>query len=233
MATHAANEANSGGVAVITKQHIKNASDDLQSTALALYETARWSELKVDVSGRKKPLTIASFYGISRCATTDKKYRVDEELVSDAITTTIEAGDALYLLCWDFNVNPKDSQAVASAINSGLVVDIGHERASNWTEDDSGESTQIVENTYHKDGLAEGRTGKGSTRIDTILANPTAASAIKYFRLRWDLIDEAHVPLQVEMDFDALNEDEVVQKTAGTIKCDVEPEDIDCDIGKV
>ena len=75
--------------------------------------------------------------------------------------------------------------------------------------------------------------GKGATRIDTILANPVAASAISSFKPRWDLIEEAHVPLQVELDVGTLNDNEIVQKTAGTVKCTIELEDIDCDIGMV
>ena len=51
--------------------------------------------------------------------------------------------------------------------------------------------------------------------------------------MRWDLIEEAHVPLQIEMNIAALNDNEVVQKTVGIVKCDIDPEDIDCDIGEV
>ena len=166
--THAANEANSGGVAIITQEHLRTISDDLAAQLPALHETARWTELKVPVRGRTKYLTIASFYGISGSSSNDRKYRANEELLSDAIKRAIEAGDAPYLLCGDFNVDPRDSQAIAAAVNSGLLVDIGHEWATTWTENEDGEVAKQPENTLHREGPTEGLKGKGATRIDTI-----------------------------------------------------------------
>ena len=130
-------------------------------------------------------------------------------------------------------MDPKDSQAVAAAVNSGLLVDIGHEWATTWIEEEDGEVTKQPENTYHRNGPTEGLRGKGATRIDTILASPTAANAVASFKPRWDLVEEAHVPLQIEVDTDILNENEVVQKTAGTVACTIEPEDIECDTEEV
>ena len=39
--------------------------------------------------------------------------------------------------------------------------------------------------------------------------------------------------MQIEVNIGTLNIDEVIQKTAGTVKCTIEPKDIDCDIGMV
>ena len=52
--------------------------------------------------------------------------------------------------------------------------------------------------------------------------------------MRWHLrgmylIEEAHVTLQTEVDMDILNENEVVQRTAGTVRCTVVPDEVDCD----
>ena len=162
-----------------------------------------------------------------------EKHRANEELLSDAIKRAVEAGDAPYLLCGDFNVDPRDSQAVAAAVNSSLLVDIGHEWATTWVEDENGEVAKQPENTYHRDGPTEGLRGKGATRIDTILASPTAANAIASFKPRWDLVEEAHVPLEIEVDIDTLNDNEVVQKTVGTVNCTIELADTDCDTGEV
>ena len=71
--THAANEANSGGVAILVKEHLKTISDDLVAHTPPLYETARWTELKVPMNGRTKFLTIANFYGISGSSSNAKK----------------------------------------------------------------------------------------------------------------------------------------------------------------
>ena len=96
--THAANEANSGGVAILTREHLRTIRDDLAAQSPTLHETTRWTELKVPVDGRTRFLTIASFYGISGSSSNDKKYKANEELLSDAIKRAIEAGDAPYLL---------------------------------------------------------------------------------------------------------------------------------------
>ena len=189
--------------------------------------------MKVLVSGRTKFLIVANFYGIFGSSSYDKKCRANKELIFDVIRRAIEAGDSSYLVCGDFNVGLRDSQVVVAAIKFGLLVDVGHEWATTWTEDESGEVTKHWGNTYHRDGPTEGSKGMGATRIDTILANPTAANAIASFKPRWDLVEEAHVPLQIEIDIDTLNDTEVVQKTVGLVNCTIDPEDIDCDIGKV
>ena len=102
-----------------------------------------------------------------------------------------------------------------------------------WEEHEHGEVTQLIETTYHTDGPTGGQRGKGSTRIDTTLANPTAASAIMSFKHRWDFVEKAHVPLQVEVNMNTLNDNEVAQKTAGTVPCTMNLDEIDCDAGKV
>ena len=75
--------------------------------------------------------------------------------------------------------------------------------------------------------------GKGSTRIDVILANAKVAFSIAAFQLRWDLVKEAHVPPQIDMNVAVLNEDEVVLKIVGLVECSIDIEDIKADTGKI
>ena len=231
--THAANEANSGGVAITTKSHMTTVCERVQDKVLELYCTARWTELKVPISGRTKFVNVASYYGISGAASNEKKYRANEELLAMAFGRAIEVGDETYLLCGDINVDPSESNAVRVAVNAGLLVDIGHEWAAETEENEQGESRKIPEITYHKEGPTQGMRGKGSSRIDVILANPKAASAITSFQHRWDLVEEAHVPLQIDLDTEILNGDEVVQKTAGQVECNIDVEEIEVDTAKV
>ena len=60
--------------------------------------------------------------------------------------------------------------------------------------------------------------GKGTSRIDTILANPLAVATIADFNLRWDLVEESHVPLQIDLQLERLEEEEVIQRSDGKIK---------------
>ena len=134
-----------------------------------------------------------------------------------AIGRATEVRDEPNLLCGDVNVDSMESIAVRAAVNAGLLVDIGHEWAVETEETEQGESRQVPENTYHRHGPTQGLRGKSSTRIDVILANPKAASSITPFQHRWDLVEEAHVPLQIDMDIKTLNGDEAVQKAGGQV----------------
>ena len=151
---------------------------------------------------------------------------MNEVLLTDAVRSAIRAEDAPYLLFGDVNTDPANSPTVAAVVDCGLLVDLGHEWAQKGDEDSEGLMTKVPENTYHKDSPTMGRQGKGSSRIDVILANPVAAFAIRTFHHKWDPVEEAHVPIEITMDTERLDEDEVVQKTAGNVLCKVKPEDI-------
>ncbi len=55
--------------------------------------------------------------------------------------------------------------------------------------------------------------GAGVSRLDVVLANPVAAAAITRFDLRWDLVEEKHVPIQVTIGTGKLGALEAVQDT--------------------
>ena len=81
--------------------------------------------------------------------------------------------------------------------------------------------TPIIKMAQHK-----GIKARGASRIDVILANFAAASSICELRYRWDLIEEAHVPLEITVNIDQLNADQVAQKTAGNVMSNISPEEI-------
>ena len=65
------------------------------------------------------------------------------------------------------------------------------------------------------------------------MASLVAAAAVKNLQYRWDLVGEAHVPIQVTLDVDQINEDEVIQKTAGHVKASEEAKELTCDTGAI
>ena len=59
--------------------------------------------------------------------------------------------------------------------------------------------------------------GQGTTRIDLMLANPSAVAAVIAHYSRWDLVQERHVPQEVILDMQTLDSDEIIQRTAGKV----------------
>ena len=142
-------------------------------------------------------MTVASYYGISGSTCDERKSNLNELLLSKAIQKLAEAENP-YILCGDFNVNPEDYPTIVAAVNSGLVIDVGHTWAP-CDEHDLESPTKVPENTYSSEKPVPGMKGKGVSGIDDVLANPAAAVAVAVFRLRWDLVEESHVPLQLQL----------------------------------
>ena len=180
------------------------------------------------MKGYTKCLTLASVYGISGASSDERKKNLNEDILQQAIQRAIKADKTPYLLCGDFNIDPGDSPAIASAVDKGLLIDVGHAWATE-TDDDKENPGKIPENTFYAEGPTPGIQGKGATRIDAILANPVMATAIKRFTPRWDLVEEAHVPLQIEVCMEQLNGEEVKQTTRGNVKCDIDAEESEVD----
>ena len=216
--THAATEATSGGVAILTRMPKKPLVPNYEIYSPILHDTGRWVEAKIPISGNARFLTIASFYGISGANSDGRKKALNDNIITQAIEKVIEAGNDPYILAGDFNIEPETSIAIAAAVDEGLLVDVGHEWATKTKEGDDPEDThKLPEPTYSNSDPEPGMTGPGVTRIDLVLANPTAAAAIQGHYPRWDLIVEKHVPQEIHMDMDLLAAPEVIQKTRGNV----------------
>ena len=183
-----------------------------------LYDTGRWTEVKVPIGGKTKFLSVATYYGIAGANSDNRKKALNEHIVSMAIEKAINAGDEPYILCGDFNIEPEDSPAIAAAIEEGLLVDIGHEWAPRVSNEDDDERRQKQPDpTYSSAEPEPGMQGQGTTRIDLMLANPSAAAAVIAHYSRWDLVQERHVPQEVILDMQTLDSDEIIQRTAGKV----------------
>ena len=102
--THAANEANTGGVAIAAKGNLKLITEGVAEQEPELYDSGRWMEAKVLVKGRTKFLTVACVYGISGAASNDKKCCANEAILADTVRRAISAQNAPYLICGDVNI---------------------------------------------------------------------------------------------------------------------------------
>ena len=99
--THAANDANSGGVATIAKMPNKMLNVDLQKDLPELYDSGRWTEAKIPFQGATKCLTVASIYGITGASSDGEKQEADELIINDAVRRAIQCDNSPYLLCGD------------------------------------------------------------------------------------------------------------------------------------
>ncbi len=218
VAVEAAREANRGGVAALIKlprKPLKQTDDTLQSE---LYATARWQEITVPMSAGTDALTCANYYGISGASSDSKAWNDNEALLSRAVERLIAAGDAPYILLGDFNIDPAESTALATAVEAGLMVDLAFSiTPATQDEDDPDVWTRRPQATYRKSGPFVGMDGKGTSRIDAIFANPAAAALVTDLCYEWDLVEHDHVPLKVVLDTNAFTDYRVVHNTRGAI----------------
>ncbi len=217
-------EANSGGVAAMVRKPRRDLALEFTQDEAALHATGRWTKVCTTIGQGRGILTTATIYGISGANSSPKAMKHNEILLSQAISLLIKAGDQPYIIMGDINVEPEASPAVSAAVDSGLLVDVGHLFASKTGIDEQGLAVKCPEPTFDKKGPMPGMEGTGVSRIDVALANPAAVSAIKSFDLRWDLVQVDHVPIQITLNVGDLDEPDVVQRTRGDVNTDGAPQ---------
>ena len=138
-----------------------------------MHDTGRWIEAKIPIKGNAKFLTIASFYGISGASSDSRKHALNESIVSQAIERVINAGTDPCILAGDFNVEPETSAAIATVVDEGLLIDVGHDWATNTKEGEGPDDRcKLPEPTFSSNDPEPGMTSPGVTRTDLIRANP-------------------------------------------------------------
>jgi exonuclease III len=217
--TKAATEANRGGVGIMIKDHLRPIATRGETQGMEVHACGRWAEVKIPLPGINTVLTVVSYYGVSGANSDPKRMAENETHLAEVICRALEAEDAPYLIMGDINVDPEMSAAVASAVDQGCLVDIGHEWAEQVQGDEAGDHPRkMPEPTFNKHEPPQpGMSGPGVSRIDAILANPVAASAVKAFYHRWDLVQVDHVPLQVDIELGELAANVIKQKTRGNV----------------
>ncbi len=208
----AAKESAKGGVAAVLRGPRTPVKTQATKVANELRATARWEEIVVPARADASHLGAATLYGISGASSNPRAYKENEALLAKAVLRMVEFGDVPYIIAGDINIEPCDSEVLSSAIEAGILVDVGY----------SARKGQEPELTYRRKGPYQGmeRDEEATSRIDVILANPIAASSIKNFRPRWDLVLSDHVPLEVTLDVGTFVKDVVVHD--GPTPIDVE-----------
>ena len=212
--------ANGGGLTSV-KGPRKSLQPDKDTTDTELYQSGRWQEIKYPIGKTRSYLTVANYYGCSG-ANNDIKTRTENEiLLAPAIQRAIEANKEPYILVGDCNIDPSESPAIAAAVEAGLLVDVAYAAAPNCENaSETDEPRKKLQATFCQDGASESMSGSGTTRIDVVLANPTAAAAITDFRYEWDKVFLDHVPLSVTMSLEAFEDQVVHQKGCEQMEVD-------------
>ncbi len=194
-----AREAAKGGVAIAVARPREAAKADDTALSKELRSTGRWEEVLVPAGKATTHFGAATIYGVSGASKDSRCHRENEALLAKAVLRVIEAGDLPYVLAGDINVNPAESEVIASAVEAGILVDLGH----------AARSGEAPEPTFRRSGPFEGMTEDdvATSRIDVILANPTAAASVASFRPRWDLVVGDHVPLEAKFSVGAYAKD--------------------------
>ncbi len=191
----AAREAAKGGVAIAVAHPREAAKADSTPLTKELRATGRWEEVLVPAGRTSTHFGAATIYGVSGASKDSRCHRENEALLAKAVMRVLEAGDLPYVLAGDINVNPAESEVIASAVEAGILVDLGHAARARDDPDP----------TFRRSGPFEGMTedDAATSRIDVILANPTAAASVTSFCPRWDLVIGDHVPLEAKFNVGA------------------------------
>ena len=207
-----------GGVAISIRQPRTLSPISPSQLTKELQSTGRWAEVMIPTKGSTNHMGAATVYGIPRAASDTRCYQENEIILSKAILRMIEAGDIPYILMGDININLADSEAIASAVQAGILVDVAF-ATRNGCEPSP---------TYRRSGPYEGMTeDEGNvSRIDVILANPVAAAAVTSFNYRWDLTVSDHVPLEVNLALGSFEKSTMAFDGPSPIKTDGIPDKV-------
>ncbi len=166
----AARESARGGVAAAVREPRDTIKVDQTDITKQLRATGRWEEVVLPARADTSHFGASVLYGVSGASQNPREHRQHEALIAKAIMRLIEFGDAPYLITGDFNIEVADSEALTSALEAGIIVDV---RAAAR----EGEELELI---YRSKGPFCGLTKEVGTasRIDFIFANPTAAAAV-------------------------------------------------------
>ena len=152
---------------------LKIDGDDLHVLELS----GRWIEKLIPVGNGDRFVINAIFCGIAGASSDSEKARENERLLATALSRMLQFKDTPYFLAMDGNISPSCSKTISAATNEGLV----HDLPRDWAQD-----ADNVQCTFFRDKIIEqDKTGKGITRIDTILANHPASQLVEDVNYGW------------------------------------------------
>ena len=174
------------GVAILVRAgvpHVAHKPEDAEEQQL--WNSCRWVRAKVACGGGAQWIDVTSVY----CHVTDADAR--EELLQDTFVSVAAAGDMPCFVGGDFNTTVEDSATLAGVLDGGLWRDVAeeHARAHGNEPDDTFVTTRM-----RNDGTTT------ASRIDYVLANRGAFTAVKTVKVLADTGIPQHRPIHVGLD---------------------------------
>ena len=162
-----------------------------------LNASGRWVERLIAMEGSHEHI-VASLYGYSGASSDNSKYQDNERLIVSATARMVQMGRVPYFICTDLNIDPRESEGLCKARQLGMIHDVVADRTC-------GELPMTYDSSRD---LKPGMQGKGTSRIDTILANHAGAQTaedVRYVYLGAKGYD--HIPITISTNLTRFDDD--------------------------
>ena len=191
-----------GGVSImsllLTQTHLVH--DTLYDSDRNLWERQRFAVARVPLA-KNKSILVASFYGMAGggdARRDDQNFECNERMLQQVFECAARFGDVPFIVGMDANIQVCNSPAILAALATTRWHDVGAIFA------DSGGMAP----TYSQDPDWDRHSvTKGATRIDYMLVNSAALTALRGFRIIRDAGLPGHLVLEAEFNFQAFREE--------------------------
>jgi len=155
-------------------------------------------EVTLPTSQKGFYITVANTYGISGASQRGEAHTANERMLAAAGRRASACKNHPYFLMGDFNDNMKHSKVLTVLMEQQMLFDI----AAEFTK-----PGQAVQKTFSRDGITEGMTGAGKTRIDFLLSNDVGIRVTDSFEY---LFSETqgfdHLPMKLTLNIKAFTQ---------------------------
>ena len=181
---------------------------EIDDNARWLSASGRWVEALIPVGSDDGFVYVASLYGIPGASDPNTAaYKENEALLAAVLVRAAHFSGLPSFIGTDLNCCPDDSAVLQLART--------HERAFDIVAD---RTPQPLPPTYNRCGVYVGMSGKGVSRIDTVLANRVGANAVTAIEHRFDVgRGYDHVALDVHVSHDAFADEMRVPRAPAPI----------------
>ena len=139
-------------------------------TCQALEATGRWVEVQIPYGNGNNHFNVASAYGYSGASSGGDDQLKNETLFSLVTARTKQLKTTPFYVGTDTNIDPDTDDVIKPAMQNGLLKDL----PKDWFPDRKPPAT------FLREGVYEGMTGTGTSRIDTIFTNFAGGHACTY-----------------------------------------------------
>ena len=177
-----------GGLAFLVKKHIPSTQIELPNEWRHLSDVCMpvWLAIEKGRTG----VVVLNCYLPSGVQAKEER----ESLLSDVFSYASTLDSTPVILSGDFQMDPKDSQAMSLALLSGLW--------SDYYSDYRSAQSLPIEATFCAQGWTNGFVGRGKTRIDHMFLNTLALVAAKEASIFRGPLAPGHAVVSVRLEFD-------------------------------